>query len=64
MYSLSYDNPLVNAIARQCPKIAEEQKNPTAKRLSGDEILNILCEENCERLDKENGECKEMQKTV
>lgn len=45
-----YDkNPIADAVAKQCPKIAEEQKSGYAKRLSGDEILNIICEETCEK---------------
>ena len=37
-------------MAKQCPEIGKGQKTPYEKRLSGDEILNILCENNCERL--------------
>ena len=37
-------------MAKQCPEIGKGQKTPYEKRLSGDEILNILCEQNCERL--------------
>ena len=37
-------------MAKQCPEIGKGQKTPYEKRLSGDEILNILCENDCERL--------------
>ena len=37
-------------MAKQCPDIGKGQKTPYEKRLSGDEIMNILCENNCERL--------------
>ena len=30
--------------------MADELEDPYAKRLSGSEILNILCEEKCDRL--------------
>jgi hypothetical protein len=51
-YATSYRNPIADAVAKQCPKIAEEQTSPYAKRLSGDELLNVLCEDSCEKLDK------------
>ena len=44
-----YNNPIVNAVARICPEIALEHENPYSKQLGGDELLNILCEEKCER---------------
>ena len=40
-------------MAKKCPEIGKGQKTPYEKRLSGDEILNILCENNCERLTME-----------
>ncbi len=51
---MSYYNPIVNAVAKQCPKIAQGRNNHYSKELSGDELLNILCEGKCERLEKEN----------
>ena len=46
---MSYNNPIVKAVTKICPEIAQEGENPYSKRLSGDELLNILCEEKCER---------------
>ena len=47
---MAYENPIVEAVGKQCPDIADEQRNPYAKRLTGDEILNIICEKNCTRI--------------
>ena len=49
-YASIYYNPLVNAVAKQCPEIAKNQRTPYEKRLTGDEIINVLCNKNCERL--------------
>ena len=62
-YAPTYDNPLVDAVEKQCPEIKSEKKSkydpPTIrKRLSGEDILNILCNGACEILKEEtsNGE--------
>jgi hypothetical protein len=47
---MSYENPIVDEVSKQCPEIADERSNPYAKRLTGEEILNIICEANCTRL--------------
>lgn len=49
VYSHACENPLVEAIAKQCPELAYELANPNAKPLTGSEILNILCEGDCTR---------------
>lgn len=49
LYAETYDNPIRDAVHKQCPEIAYELSNPYASKLTGDEILNVLCEENCTR---------------
>ena len=50
LYEISFKNPIKDGILRKCPQMADELEDPYAKRLSGGEILNILCEEKCDRL--------------
>ena len=50
LYEISFKNPIKDGILRKCPQMADELEDPYAKRLSGSEILNILCEEKCDRL--------------
>ena len=52
---MSYENPIVDEVSKQCSEIADERRNPYAKRLTGEEILNIICEANCTRLKEEKG---------
>ena len=54
-YAPTYDNPLVDAVEKQCPEIKSNKKYkfdpPTIrKRLSGEDILNILCDGACDIL--------------
>ena len=44
------ENPIADAVIKQCPHLSEEISKPdgSGKRLSGNEILNILCEGQCE----------------
>ena len=46
------ENPIVDAVIKQCPNLAERISDPTAARLSGDDIIRILCEEQCEEMKK------------
>ena len=62
-YAPTYDNPLVDAVEKQCPEIKSKKKSkydpPTIrKRLGGEDILNVLCNGACEILQEEtpNGE--------
>ena len=50
LYEISFKNPIKDGILRKCPQMADELEDPYAKRLDGSEILNILCEEKCDRL--------------
>ena len=52
---MSYENPIVDEVSKQCPEIADERRNPYAKRLTGKELLNIICEANCTRLKEVKG---------
>ena len=58
-YATNYYNPILNAVEKTCPEIAQERNNPNSKRLRGDELLHILCEGKCERLykEKDHGKC-------
>ena len=42
------ENPILDAVIQQCPTLKEEIHSPYAKRLSGNEILNIICDGQCE----------------
>ena len=52
LYATSFgdENPIADAVIKQCPHLSEEISNTEGveKRLSGNEILNILCEGQCE----------------
>ena len=52
LYATSFgdENPIADAVIQQCPHLSEEISKPDGygKRLSGNEILNILCEGQCE----------------
>ena len=50
LYAETSENPLVDAIKRQCPKLAFNLGQGDTQLLNGEEILHILCEEKCERL--------------
>ena len=50
LYAETSDNPLVAAIKTQCPKLAFDLGQGDTQLLNGEEILHILCEEKCERL--------------
>ena len=50
LYEISFKNPIKDGILRKCPQMANELEDPYAKRLKGSDILNILCEEKCDRL--------------
>ena len=50
LYAETSDNPLVDAIKTQCPKLAFDLGQGDTQLLNGEEILHILCEEKCERL--------------
>ena len=49
LYEISFKNPIKDGILRKCPQMADELEDPYSKRLSGSEILSILCEEKCDR---------------
>ena len=53
-WGLGFKNTVVDAVLEQCPELRTELRNPRAKELSGEEILNILCEQNCTRLRNSN----------
>ena len=62
-YTPTYENPLVDAMEKQCPDLKKNKKSkfdpPTiTKRLSGEEILNILCNGACEILKEEESSGK------
>ena len=44
------ENPIADAVIKQCPHLSQEISKPDGygNRLSGNEILNILCEGQCE----------------
>merc|ERR1711981_255128 len=44
----------VEAVTAECPELAHEQTSGYAKRLSGDDLLNILCDQKCERVEEVN----------
>ena len=46
------ENPIVDAVIKQCPNLVDRISDPTAARLSGDDIIRILCEEQCEEMKK------------
>ena len=52
LYATSFgdENPIADAVIKQCPHLSEEitKTEGYEKRLSGNEILNILCEGQCE----------------
>ena len=52
LYATSFgdENPIADAVIKQCPHLSEEisKTEGVEKRLSGNEILNILCEGQCE----------------
>ena len=58
-YANSYENPIVEKVTEQCPYLVKSLHEPYAKPLTGDEILNILCEEDCTRSAEEKHHKKE-----
>ena len=52
LYATSFgdENPIADAVIKQCPHLSEEisKTEGVEKRLSGNEIFNILCEGQCE----------------
>ena len=42
------ENPILDAVIKQCPALKEEIHSPFGKRLSGNEILDIICDGQCE----------------
>lgn len=44
-----YENPIRDAVFEECPEIVYQLNNPYGSKLTGDEILNILCNDNCTR---------------
>ena len=42
------ENPILDAVIKQCPTLKEEIHNPYGKLLSGNEILDIICDGRCE----------------
>ena len=48
-YADTFENPIQNAVFKQCPDLYNELNDPYAIQLSGVEILNMLCEKNCTR---------------
>ena len=51
----SYENPIRDAVLKQCPEVAEGLFTPYGSNLSGDEILSILCEATCPRSTNHGG---------
>ena len=43
-------NPIAEAVIKQCPNLSDQFDNDfnDTNRLSGDDILRILCEQQCE----------------
>ena len=48
------ENPIADAIIKQCPNLSNQLYDPKANRLSGADILRILCDQQC-RQQKESG---------
>ena len=42
------ENPILDAVVKQCPALKEEIHSPYENRLSGNEILDIICDGQCE----------------
>ena len=40
-------NPIADAIIKQCPNLSDQLYDPMANRLSGADILRILCDKQC-----------------
>ena len=47
-------NPIADAVINQCPNLSDQIYDPLASRLSGSDILRILCDEQCEE-EKKSG---------
>ena len=47
-------NPIADAVINQCPNLSDQIYDPLARRLSGSDILRILCDEQCEE-EKKSG---------
>ena len=47
-------NPIADAIIKQCPNLSDQLYDPMANRLSGADILRILCDKQCGQ-QKESG---------
>ena len=45
----SYDNPIKDAVLKECPEVSHELNDHYGSKLSGDKILNILCNDRCAR---------------
>ena len=45
-------NPISDAVINQCPNLSDQIYDPFASRLSGSDILRILCDEQCEKQKK------------
>ena len=45
-------NPIADAVINQCPNLSDQIYDPSASRLSGTDILRILCDEQCEEQKK------------
>ena len=45
-----FQNPIAEAVIKQCPNLSDQFENDLSdtNRLSGDDILRILCEQQCE----------------
>ena len=41
------ENPIADAIIKQCPNLSDQLYDPIANRLSGADILRILCDKQC-----------------
>ena len=42
------ENPILDTVVKQCPTLKEEIHSPYGKLLSGNEILDIICDGQCE----------------
>ena len=45
-------NPIADAVINQCPNLSDQIYDPFSSRLSGTDILRILCDEQCEEQKK------------
>ena len=58
------ENPIADAIIKQCPNLSDQLYDPMANPLSGADILRILCDKQCGQQRESGNHIKSCELTI